>query len=126
MNVNVNITIDFAPQLYTLLQGFFGTLMQPATTPSQNGKTRKMEKVADKAPDPVQETEPEETGSDAPKATGEKITVEMIRALLPEKKQLVGTQKVKELLNKYNVPNVTSLPQDKYHEFYSELKNLAA
>jgi hypothetical protein len=115
------------------LQGFLKTVGQPsipAPAATSTGKLRKADKTADKPAEsePVTSGEPaiSETDSDSEKTTAPTVTIEQIRALIPEKKAQVGTDKLKALLNKYNTANVTNLPADKYDQFYNELKSLAA
>jgi hypothetical protein len=133
MDINVKVTIDAAPEFMAVLQGFLKTVGQPsipAPAATSTGKLRKADKTADKPAEsePVTSGEPaiSETDSDSEKTTAPTVTIEQIRALIPEKKAQVGTDKLKALLNKYNTANVTNLPADKYDQFYNELKSLAA
>lgn len=144
MDINVKITLDASPTFMAVLQGLLkpaGMYAVPPTTPATNGatKSRKAEKAADKVPEtPVTveqtvEQTVEETVEETDDNTGSEnvdvtpsVTIEQIRALIPEKKALVGANKLKELLTKYNTQNVTNLAAANYDAFYNELKNLAA
>jgi hypothetical protein len=130
MDINVKVTIDAAPEFLAILQGLLkpaGLHAVPASAPA-NGAA-KTSKKAEKPVEKTQEPEPAVTTDDAAveeNTAAPTVTIEQIRALIPEKKAQVGTDKLKALLNKYNTANVTNLPVNKYDEFYNELKNLAA
>lgn len=131
MDINVKVTIDASPEFMAVLQGLLkpaGMHAVPASTPAGN-KGRKPEKAAEKVQEPAEvetSAEAQETVSGNNQAATPSVTIEQIRALIPEKKAQVGMDKLKALLTKYNTANVTNLPMDKYDEFYNELKNLAA
>lgn len=143
MDINVKVTLDAAPAFMAVLQGLLSAVGTPtATTPApatgnaSKSKLKNSDKVTEKAPEPapvaatetVQETADEtvdNTAADEP-AVEPSVTIEQIRALIPEKKALVGADRLKALLTKYGTQNVTNLPKPNYDAFYNELKNLAA
>lgn len=142
MDINVKVTLDAAPAFMAVLQGLLSAVATqstsssaPATGNSSKSKLKNSDKVTEKAPEPipaaaaepVQETDDEIVDSLADNAAAEpSVTIEQIRALIPEKKALVGADRLKALLTKYGTQNVTNLPKPNYDAFYNELKNLAA
>jgi hypothetical protein len=142
MDINVKVTLDASPELKVILQGLFRPLTGgvaasiPAPAASSTGKSKlknsdKVEKPAD--PEPVADTatETQDTTEEAADSTIDTkaeptVTIEQIRALIPEAKAKAGTDKVKALLTKYGTPNVTNLPKENYDDCYNELKKLAA
>lgn len=134
MDINVNVTLNASPEFIAVLQGLLkpaGMHAVPASTSSNGAVKKKTEKAAEKAPDTapvVDTTEDTDTadGANQENTSAPTVTIEQIRALIPEKKAKVGADKLKALLTKYNTQNVTNLPVANYDAFYNELKNLAA
>jgi hypothetical protein len=132
MDINVKVTIDAAPEFLAVLQG----LLKPAglhAVPAGNstngaGKSKKADKPAEKTTEttPVVDATDDAGDGGENSAAAPTVTIEQIRALIPEKKAKVGTDKLKALLNEYGVANVSTLPAAKYDDFYEKLKNLAA
>jgi hypothetical protein len=131
ININGKVTLDISPEFMAVLQGFLKPAGMHAVPAAAPGKVKKADKGAEKSePAPVAETleTAEETPAaeeNTPAATPS-VTIEQIRALIPEKKALVGADRLKALLTKYGTQNVTNLPVAHFDAFYSELKNLAA
>jgi hypothetical protein len=131
MDINVNVTLNASPEFIAVLQGLLkpaGMHAVPASTPANGVVKKKTEKAVEKAPDtaPVVDTTESTVDSEEENTPAPTVTIEQIRALIPEKKAKVGADKLKELLTKYNTQNVTNLPVANYDAFYNELKNLAA
>jgi len=83
-------------------------------TPKQSAKEEQAESSAD---DAAIDQEKEEGGEEIP-------TDKELRAAATEKSKAVGKAKVKALLDKYEVPNVTALPNDQRATFLEELEGL--
>ncbi|MNW27541.1 hypothetical protein D3C74_43370 [compost metagenome] len=130
MPVQINITgtdaAESLRELSALSAGLFGNSATPVQEekPKRNTRSTKTDtKPETTKPEPVQEDaeQQEDTSSD----DGEDIPDDVaLRAAATEKAKAVGKAKIKALLDKYEVANVTAIPDDQRVAFMQELSVL--
>lgn len=109
----------------------------PPTTPSPQGTNgasarAKTESVAPTAPPGLTSPSKPELGGDLPLFVGDvytpppkgSVTIELIRAKANEliDKSEINRPKIKALLDKFGVPNMSALEKNSYETFHSELE----
>ena len=134
MPVQINITgtdaAESLRELSALSAGLFGG--SASATPVQEEKpkrntrsTKTDTKPESTKPEPVQKDEVEPQ-VDPQTDDGEDIPDDVaLRAAATEKAKVVGKAKIKALLDKYEVANVTAIPDDQRVAFMQELEDLA-
>lgn len=96
-------------------------VVKAETTPKQTKNETKSEAVKESEASP-------ETGAATSTDSADEGNIPTnteLRAVATEKAGAVGKAKVKALLDKYEVSNVTALPDDKRSEFLKELEELS-
>jgi len=137
MPVQINITGENAEQAiqeFSILSSHFVSVPVAPVVASVSVEAPKEEKPkrprTTKQPETKQETVEDsddssddvETGKSDSSDDGESVPTDVeLRAAATEKAKSAGKPKVKALLDKYEVPNVTGIPDDQRVEFLAEL-----
>lgn len=120
--MDVKVTIGFNQETVSLIESFIssfgGAAVKAKRIPASNGAVKTdtaaaSTESAKEVVEPVKET----TGAE------EKVTIEIIRAFIVQHKEK-HRDKMKALLEEYNIKSVTSLLPDQYAAFYTKLKAL--
>jgi len=119
------IVLDLAPDVKLLLQAFVEAYVAKPAPLIQFGNNAVTAKVAESKQEIV---EPKPSEITAPKQDAEpqaaKVSLSQIRELINEKAGEQKTSKIVELLGQFGAKNAASLLEDKYSEFYTQLKAL--
>ncbi len=142
MNITLNIQADNPGELQEAITGLAGITAGTVDSQPKSEKTKKNSRSTTKLteqpdskpeetvdsdkteqPDPEPETTPETTDNES---EPENIpTIVELRAKAQEKGQTVkGKEKIKALLDKYESPNITGIPENKRVAFLAELEAL--
>jgi benzoyl-CoA reductase/2-hydroxyglutaryl-CoA dehydratase subunit BcrC/BadD/HgdB len=106
--MNITLTITATPQLFAILEKFVGGLTTPAAGASVEDAPKQVVKE-------VVKEQPDDSTS------GEKITVEELRALVKSKNQ---NDKVKAILTKLGAASVSALESKDYADFKKQVNEL--
>lgn len=138
MPVQININgLDAAEalrELSSLASGFNGVQVvtpekedkpeEPKRQRSASETTKKNKPAAKQEPDKEPEAA-DETAADSTDGVEMEIPTDVqLRSTAADKAKSAGREKVKALLDKYSVPNVTAVPDDKRIAFLKELEEL--
>lgn len=138
ININGADAAEALKELSSLAAGFGGTAPTPAAQGAKQEEAPKRQRAARADSKQTKEEPPQEPAKDAEQGTPIELSDEdlgfdeeevptdvQLRATASEKAKSAGREKVKALLNKYSVPNVTAVPNNKRSAFLKELEALA-
>jgi hypothetical protein len=114
--MDVKIELTASPELLAVLKTIADALAASKTPASKNGNGIDFKAAAKK------EKEKEASGSNgAEKVT---VTIEQIRAMVRKKSDEKKKPAIIKLLSEYHVENVTSLDEEQYPSFYTDIQAL--
>lgn len=132
LEAKVTVNVTLAPEVLNLLRGLIGgvanksyreevespkVIEAPKVEKTTQSKEIKEPKMEDK---PKAEEEPKE---EEPAVEESNITLEEIRSIA-SKAVKKDRSAVKKLLTKFEAGSVSTLPKEKYQDFYNEVKGL--
>ncbi len=124
MDIKLTVVHTLHPDVIDLIKGL--NLARPASTetlipaPSKaasdgNGAAKKTTAAVQTAPAPAQTATAE---------ADEEVSIDQIKLTVAEKTQAGKRDACKALLEKFGAKKVSELPEERWADFYSELKNL--
>ena len=115
--MDIKVQINFGPETLAAINNLAASLTgkTPAPVGSNNLKAVKGEK-------PAETPAPAPAATEAP-APASKTTLVMIRELV-DKKKATAKDAIVSLISEFGAKNVSTLPADKYDEFYQKVNAL--
>lgn len=123
MEISVTVTHTLAPEVLTILQGFLNkSISAPAEATVKSRKEKAVKETASENGNGILEQKELPVQTAETTVAGD-VAIEAIRKAVQVRKD-TRRDAIKELLTSFGVPNVSSLPKERYSEFLTKVEAL--
>ncbi len=119
--MDIKVQIDFGSETLAAINNLAASLTGKTPAPVASNNLKDVPKEPAKKEEPKAEEKATETGSE--QTEGVKATLVMIRELV-DRKKATSKDAIVKLISEFGAKNVSTLPADKYDEFYQKVNAL--